>query len=69
MLLTTKEKPFNSHDFLFEFKWDGFRCVYFIEKDNLFLQNRNQNDLLPYFLELKNIINYIKAKKRLPLRI
>ncbi len=63
MLLTTKEKPFDSNDFLFEFKWDGFRCIYFIEKDNLFLQSRNQNNLLPYFPELKNIINYIKAQK------
>ncbi len=63
MLLTRREKPFNSQDYIFEFKWDGFRCIYFINTDNPFLQSRNGNNLLPYFPELREIYNYIKVKK------
>ncbi len=39
--------------FLFEPKWDGFRCVVFRDGDDLDLQSRNQKPLLRYFPELR----------------
>src|SRR3954454_20892783 len=39
--------------FIFEPKWDGFRCVVFRDGDDLDLQSRNQKPLLRYFPELR----------------
>src|SRR3954447_17598979 len=39
--------------YLFEPKWDGFRCIVFREGDDLDLQSRNQKPLLRYFPELR----------------
>ena len=61
MLLTTKEKPFNSKEHYFEFKWDGFRCIIFITKNKVYLQSRNQNNLTEYFPELKNLPSHFKT--------
>jgi len=38
---------------LYEPKWDGFRCVVFRDGDELDLQSRNQKPLLRYFPELR----------------
>jgi ATP-dependent DNA ligase len=40
-------------DFLFEPKWDGFRCVVFRDRDELVLQSRNGKPLDRYFPELE----------------
>ncbi len=40
-------EPFDSKDHLFEVKWDGTRCLAFIEADRLQLQNRR-------FLEMRD---------------
>src|SRR3954469_25762892 len=39
--------------YIFEPKWDGFRCVVFRDGDELDLQSRNQKPLLRYFPELR----------------
>ncbi len=36
----------------FEPKWDGFRCLVFRDRDELYLQSRNAKPLLRYFPEL-----------------
>ena len=59
MLAQSAEAAFNSKDHLFEVKWDGTRCVAFIEKDRLRLQNRR-------FLEMKHRYPELAALKRLP---
>ncbi|MFW5998902.1 MAG: non-homologous end-joining DNA ligase [Halanaerobiaceae bacterium] len=59
MLLKTAEEPFNSKDYLFEFKWDGFRTIIFINKKKVYLQSRNGKNLTPYFSELKQLSSYI----------
>jgi bifunctional non-homologous end joining protein LigD len=61
MLLTNLEEPFDSEDYLFEFKWDGFRALAYINNNNLFLQSRNKKNLSPYFSELRKISGYIST--------
>ena len=61
MLLSVKEKPFNSKKYLFEFKWDGFRCLLYKKNDDIYLQSRNNNDLTSYFSELKQLKKIITA--------
>jgi DNA ligase D-like protein (predicted ligase) len=40
MLAEMAMEPFDSADHLFEIKWDGTRCIAFVEHGNLRLQNR-----------------------------
>ncbi len=61
MLLDSIEQPFNSDDYLFEYKWDGFRSLIFIENNKVYIQSRNQKELTPYFHELTQITSLLNT--------
>ncbi len=63
MLLSNLDEPFNSEEYIFEFKWDGYRCLTFINDDKLFLQSRNKKDLSPLFPELNDLPLILKPNK------
>ena len=42
MLATLVDKPFDSEEWLFEIKWDGFRALAFIDKKDVQLKSRNK---------------------------
>jgi bifunctional non-homologous end joining protein LigD len=63
MLATPVEKAFDSPDWLFEIKWDGYRAVAFIEDGRLGLVSRTQNDLTAQFPDLRSLPQFIKAKR------
>jgi ATP-dependent DNA ligase len=46
----TRELPVG--DYLYEPKWDGFRCLAFAAGDEVVLQSRNSRPLTPYFPEV-----------------
>jgi bifunctional non-homologous end joining protein LigD len=62
MLATAIEEPFDSPDWLFEIKWDGYRAVAFIENGKVRLVSRNQNELTHRYPELKELPQAVKAK-------
>ena len=62
MLATSIEKPFDSEEWLYEIKWDGYRSVAFIQQGKLRLVSRNQNDQTAQFSELGDIPNHIRAR-------
>ena len=62
MLATTVEEPFDSPDWLFEIKWDGYRALAFIENGKARLVSRNQNELTSRYPELKDLAKSVKAK-------
>jgi len=62
MLATATDKPFDSPEWLFEIKWDGYRAVSFIENGRVRLVSRNQNDLTAQFSELRELPQFIKAE-------
>jgi bifunctional non-homologous end joining protein LigD len=62
MLAESIDEPFDSADWLFEIKWDGYRAVAFIENGKVRLRSRNQNDLTPRYPELKDLPQYLQAK-------
>jgi len=62
MLASIAEHPFDSPDWLFEVKWDGYRVVSFIEKNQVRMVSRNQNDLGPRYPELRELPKWIQAK-------
>lgn len=47
----TRELP--DGEYLYEPKWDGFRCLVFRDRDELLLQSRNRKPLDRYFPELQ----------------
>ncbi len=62
MLATSIEKPFDSDDWLYEIKWDGYRSVAFIEGGKLRLVSRNHNEMTSLYPELGDLPTYIRAK-------
>jgi len=54
-MLATKGKPFDSSEFIFEPKWDGTRCIAFVNVDNgvFRLQNRRFADITTKYPELE----------------
>src|ERR1051325_3548125 len=47
---------------IYEPKWDGFRCIIFREGDDLFLQSKSGQPLARYFPELVEAFLRLKAK-------
>jgi len=62
MLATSIEKPFDSPEWLFEIKWDGYRAIAFLEQGKLRLVSRNQNDLTAQYGDLQEIPKFVAAK-------
>ncbi len=59
MLLEEIPKPFNSKDYLFEIKFDGFRSLIYLDKKTIIVLSRNGlilNDIFPELLSLKSLI-------------
>ena len=52
MLLQTAREPFNSSEYLFEWKVDGIRCIMFYENGKVRLQSKNGKDCTAAFPEL-----------------
>ena len=63
MLATSIEETFDSQDWLYEIKWDGYRSVAFINDGNLRLVSRNHNDQTAQFSELGDFPSYVRAKR------
>jgi len=62
MLATLIDKPFDSDDWLYEVKWDGYRAVAFLDGKSLRLVSRNQNDLTAAYPELQDIRQHVRAR-------
>ncbi len=51
-MLSQAGEPFDSDQFLFEVKWDGTRCLAFVEDARIRLINRRDIDMRPRYPEL-----------------
>ena len=52
MLATLIKKPFDSNEWLFEIKWDGYRAIAEIQKDSVLLYSRNDLNFNSQFPEI-----------------
>jgi len=59
MMAASDQVPFDSEEHLFEIKWDGIRCLAFIEHGRIRLQSRQLTEITRQFPELAEL-------KRLP---
>lgn len=56
MLAQTARIPFDSEEHLFEIKWEGIRCLAFIEAGGLRLQSRQLIEITRQFPELSSLM-------------
>ncbi len=61
MLAGTSE-PFDSKDHFFELKWDGMRCIAYLNRDELRLQNRNLRVVTQSYPELQILTEAVRHK-------
>lgn len=53
-MLAVASSPFSHPEFLFEIKWDGYRCLAYLEAGTV-LRSRNMKDLTAAFPELNRL--------------
>jgi DNA ligase D-like protein (predicted ligase) len=61
-MLADTSDPFDSPEYYFEPKWDGMRCIAYVQNGKLELQNRNQVLVTKSYPELGRIQDNISAK-------
>jgi len=54
-MLAVKSNPFDSEEYLFEVKWDGYRAMIYLDSGAIQIRSRNQKDITGVFPELGNI--------------
>ncbi len=55
MLAQKAETPFDSDQHVFEIKWDGIRCLAFVESGRVRLQSRQLTEITNQFPELAGL--------------
>lgn len=59
MMAVNHHEPFDSSDYLFEIKWDGYRCLAYCD-DEIRLYSRNCQNITRHFLEIATDLKSIK---------
>lgn len=62
MLLNEVKEPFDDDDYIYELKFDGIRCVAYIEPKSVALQNKRFKDLTDIYPELSDICKCVKKR-------
>ena len=62
MMLKQNSQPFDSDDYIFELKFDGMRCLAYLDENSTILINRRLKNITKIFPELKNLNKQIKEK-------
>ncbi len=62
MLAAGAPEPFDSPDYVFELMWGGVRAMAYVHESVVRLRARNGRDLTPYFPELIDIPDRLKAR-------
>ena len=61
-MLAETSDPFDSADYYFEPKWDGMRCIAFVQNRKVEFQNRNLVIITKSYPELGNILHSISSR-------
>ena len=61
MLISEMQDPFDSPDYIYEIKWDGIRCVSYLDA-NTDIRNKRNKLMSPLFPELEAIHKQVKTK-------
>ena len=61
-MLLTLGTPFNREDYIYEFKFDGYRCICYLDKDKVVLKSRNNTDFTKKYPELQDLTDSVNKK-------
>src|SRR5687767_9580923 len=61
MLAASADQPFDRAGWLFELKYDGFRCLAIRDADTVHMLTRRGNDLAPRFPEIVGCLLELKT--------
>ena len=61
-MLAENSDPFDSKEFIFEPKWDGMRCIAYLQGQSVEFQNRNLVNVTKSYSELETVRNNLKSK-------
>ncbi len=61
-MLAKSSTPFDSEKHIFELKWDGTRCIAFVGRNNVRLQNRRLLDITHRYPEFRELKRFLKAR-------
>lgn len=61
MLISEMVDPFDSPDYIYEIKWDGIRCLSFLDTETD-MRNKRNKLMIPLFPELKDLHQQVKTK-------
>ncbi|WP_066635225.1 non-homologous end-joining DNA ligase [Desulfolucanica intricata] len=59
-MLAVSREPFDSEDYLYEIKWDGYRGMVYLKNGNVNIRSRNLLDLTGIFPELSNLSEKVR---------
>lgn len=62
MLIAKQMEPFDSNDYIYELKFDGIRCLAYLDRDVIDLRNKRNKELLPLFPELSQLNDFVSQK-------
>ena len=62
MLIAHQMEAFDDPDWIYELKMDGFRCLAYIDKDNVDFRNKRNMQMLPKFPELAEVYKNVNEK-------
>lgn len=62
MLIADQSEPFDDPNYLFEIKFDGIRCLAYLDKEFTDLRNKRNKELNIHYPELTNLHNYVNEK-------
>lgn len=62
MLIAEMQEPFDSADYIYELKLDGERCLAYLDKNGITLQNKRKLLLNPRFPEMSSINKSVKTR-------
>lgn len=61
MLISEMKDAFDSPDYIYEIKWDGIRCISYLDKDTD-IRNKRNKLMIPIFPELEELHKQAKVK-------
>ncbi len=61
MLATLVDKPFDEEGWLYEVKWDGYRCLAFLQNGKVHIKSRNNKSLDERFYPVAHALSGLKA--------
>ena len=63
MLLKEIEKPFNSDNYIYELKYDGYRAIVYVSNKEVTVRSRNNKDITKLYPELQSLKKLVSKEK------